>query len=98
MTELFRFIEQAFALPSPTHAIDVRSESGFQTSLRDAVSRNEPPNGIRSIANGFLNKHFPTADSRPFALAKELVSFSKELVAVASPTQDAVNHLVGTLF
>jgi hypothetical protein len=98
VTELFRFIEQAFALPTPTDAIDAGSESNFQTSLRNAISQQEPPDSIRNIANEFLDKHFPTAETRPFALGNELLSFSTQLIGLASPTERAVNQLVKNLF
>jgi hypothetical protein len=97
MTELFRFIEQAFALPARTNSIDVGSQSNYQTSLRNAVSGNDGPNRIRSLADGFLNKHFPTVDGS-FTLASQLLSFTTQLSALAPATQKAVNQLVGTVF
>src|SRR5437764_15391470 len=98
MTELFRFIEQAFALPAPTDAIDAGSESDFQTSLRNAVSQHAPPERIRSIANEFLDQRFPTANAAPFALTNELLSFSTQLLALASPTETAIHQIVGNVF
>ena len=98
MTELFRFVEQAFVLPAPTDTIDVGSQSDLQTRLRAASSGNGSPNQIRSIASGFLDKNFPTADANPVPLASDMLSFSTQVLALATPTQKAVNQLVGTAF
>jgi len=98
MNELFRYIEQSFALPSTTDAIDVASQSDFQTSLRSAVAQNEPPDQIRSIANAFLYKHFTTAEGHSFQLASQLLSFAAQLLTLDSPSEKAVNTLVETVF
>jgi len=98
MTELFRYIEQAFALPAPNNVIDTGNNSDFQTSLRAAISRNQPPDRIRAIANGFLNDNFTSADGSPFTLGDQLLSFSTQLLALASPTEKSVNQLVKTVF
>jgi hypothetical protein len=64
MAELFRYIEQAFVVPAVTPAIDAGRESDLQNSLRSAITKNLPPDQIRSIADNFILKHFnsPVAD------------------------------------
>ena len=98
MTELFRFIEQAFVVPAPTDAIDVGSQSDLQTKLRSAISTGQSPNQIRTIASEFLDENFPTAGDNPIPIASELISFSTQLLALATPTQKSVNDLVGNVF
>ena len=98
MTELFRYIEQAFALPDSTGAIDTQSDSPFQNSLSDAVSENQSPEQIRSLAGGFLDEKFPPEGENPLQLSGPLLSFSKQLQALASPSQQAVAYLIESVF
>lgn len=98
MTELFRYIEQAFVLPGATGAIDTQSDSSFQTSLRKAVSQHQTPDRIRSIAGEFLDESFPQGGANPLALSDQLLSFSKQLRALKSPSQMAVDDLVQSVF
>ena len=57
MTELFRFIEHAFVVPADQDgAIDVATESDFQTDLRNAVAAGEATVAIRERAEAFLTR------------------------------------------
>lgn len=98
MTELFRYIEQAFALPSAPNAIDTKSDSPFQTGIRNAVSQHQPPEQIRSLSTKFLDQNFPPGDENPIVLADRLLLFAKKLRALPSPSKAIVAKLVETVF
>lgn len=98
MSELFRYIEQAFALPDPTGSIDTQSDTDLQNSLRNAVSKNQNPDQIRSLANKFLDDTFPQEGDNPITLASLLLSFAKQLQAMKSPTKGDVADLVYSVF
>jgi hypothetical protein len=61
MAELFRYIEQAFIVPSATPAIDVGSGSDLQKSLR---GKQVPPDRVRGIAGNFILKNFSVGSER----------------------------------
>ena len=96
MAELFRYIEQAFALPNATGAIDTQSDSPFQTSLRKAVSQRQSPDQIRGIAGKFLDGHFPQRSNNP--LSDQMFSFARQLQGLASPSEKTVGDLVQSVF
>ena len=98
MTELFRYIEQAFALPSAPNAIDTKSDSPFQAGIRNAVSQHQPPEQIRSLSTKFLDQNFPPSDENPIVLADRLLLFAKKLRALPSPSKAIVAKLVETVF
>ncbi len=98
MTELFRYIEQAFALPDPTGSIDTQSDTDFQNNLRNAISKNQSPDQIRSLANKFLDDTFPQEGDNPIRVASSLLSFAEQLQALKSPTEEDVADLVESVF
>ena len=98
MIELFRYIEQAFALPDPTGSIDTQSDTDLQNSLRNAVSKNQTPDQIRSLADKFLGDTFPQEGDNPITFASSLLSFAKQLQAMKSPSEGDVADLVYSVF
>lgn len=97
MAELFRYIQQAFVVPSATEAIDVDRQSDLQNSLRDAISKGLPPDRLRSIADGFIVKHFSSPLSDPFQMGKKLLSVS-ELIAPPFHGTHAIDQLISKVF
>jgi hypothetical protein len=91
MVELFRYIQQAFAVPADTGAIDVASDSDFQESLRG-----EEP--VRPIASRFLDEHPFGEDTSTLRLRTRLLTFSTQLLELEDPGEAAVNRLVRTIF
>ncbi|MBV9269219.1 MAG: hypothetical protein JO061_23825, partial [Acidobacteriaceae bacterium] len=86
MTELFRYIQQAYALPETTGSIDTSStNSSFQNELRQAISQNESPDQIRSLAGKFLDSQFPAGSTNPIGSSDQLLSFSRQLLALPDP-------------
>jgi hypothetical protein len=98
MTELFRYIEQAFALPAATDAIGTQSDSPFQTSIQKAVSQHQSPDQIRSLSGKFLDEIFPQEGENPVILADQLLSFTKQLRALTSPSKTTIEKLVEMVF
>jgi hypothetical protein len=98
MAELFRYIEQSFALPDPTGTIDTQNESTFQTNLRKAVSQHQSPDQIRAMASKFLDDNFLQGGEDPVVLADSLLSFATQLQAMASPSKAKIEGLVETVF
>ena len=84
MAELFRYIQQAFVVPSVRPAIDVARRSDLQDRLRAAISQGLPAERLRSIADGFLVQHFASPLDDPTHLGKQLLSFSGQ---IAMPAQ-----------
>jgi hypothetical protein len=97
MAELFRYIQQAFVVPSTTQAIDVDRQSDLQNSLRDAISKGLPPDRLRSIADDFIVKHFSSPLNDPFQMGKQLLSVSK-LIAPPFHGTHAINQLISKVF
>jgi len=93
MAELFRYIEQAFVVPSAPSTIDVERESDLQSSLRAALSEHLPSDKIRGIADRFILKHFPFAMADPLHLGKKLLSVRRQLLALASPDSHAIDKM-----
>lgn len=98
MSELFRYIEQAFVIPSDTPAIDVSSDSTLQKSLRAQISKGLPPDRIRGIAGDFILKHFGSPAADPVLLGKQCLTFATQVLALPSPGQDAIDQLVAKVF
>lgn len=97
MAELFRYIQHAFVVPSSTQPIDVDRQSDLQDSLRDATSRDLPSDRVRSIADAFVAKHFPSPEDDPFQMRSQLLSFSK-LLAPPVEGADAIEQLITSTF
>jgi hypothetical protein len=97
MTELFRYIQQAFVLPSTTRGIDVDRQSDLQNGLRDAISEGLPPDRLRSIADSFIVRHFSSPLNDPFQIGKQLLSVS-ELMAPPFHGTHAIKQLVSKVF
>lgn len=55
MVELFRYIEQAFVVPTEGDSIDIGSESEFQEGLRDLIASGAEPGVIREGASALLD-------------------------------------------
>jgi hypothetical protein len=98
MSELFRYIEQAFVLPAITPGIDVSGESDLQHSLHSAISRHLPPIEIRGIASDFLDKHFPSPATAPFRLGSQYLSFRSKWRAEFSTTSPNINNVISNVF
>ena len=81
MAELFRYIQQAFAVPDSTGSIDTHSNSDFQLSLRHAVAGHESPVNTRAIAAKFLDQNFPQGGDNPLQLSDQMLSIRQ-----AAPT------------
>src|SRR5215469_4379966 len=93
MAELFRYIEQAFVVPSAPSTIDVERESDLQSSLRKALSQQLPSDKIRGIADRFIAKHFPSATADPLQLGKKLLLARRQLLDMVSPDHDAIDKM-----
>lgn len=95
MAELFRYIEQGFAVPeSGADAIDVAQESDFQHALQDAAGQGA--DALRSLAERFLAE--ASVDGMPADMAAQFVALGTRLRAHAEPTPDAVASDVATVF
>ncbi len=95
MAELFRYIEQGFAVPeSGGDAIDVAQESDFQHALQDAAGQGA--DALRALAERLLAE--TTVDDVPANLAARFVALGTRLRAHAAPTPDAVASDVAAVF
>lgn len=99
MAELFRFIEQAFVVPAgQDDAIDVGTESDFQTELRRAVDSDGGPDRLRGIAEQFLSSTAPPQDSPPITRASQYVDLAKRLRVLKPLTGAKITQEVKTVF
>jgi len=98
MTELFRYIEQSFVLPTATDSIDVSNESSFQTDLRGALEGGAPPDQLRELANTFLSDTFPSPTTDPFKLGTKLSAFRSAVLGLGTPDAHAIDQLLGQIF
>lgn len=104
MVDLFRYIEQDFAVPSRTDAIDVSNDSDFQQALGAAVEREhvegERPvaEEVRAIAEDYLARHFPSPTEDPLALGDPLSRFGPALQERSDVTPAELRQLVETTF
>ena len=99
MVELFRYIEQAFVAPSGRNdSIDVTSDSDFQNSLRSDIAQHVDQSAIRERAEKFLDDRFDAPDTPPFSSVQDTASYTNQLLALPSPTDDDVSGLIETVF
>jgi hypothetical protein len=98
VAELFRYIQQAFAVPDSTGIDTQNNNSDFQTSLRHAISGHESPDQIRALAGKFLDQNFPQGGDNPLKLRDQLLSFAKQLRTLASPSESTVGDLIKSVF
>lgn len=97
MTELFRYIQRAFVVPSTTQAIDVGRQSDLQDGLRDAITRDLPSDQVRSTADAFIVKHFSSPQDDPCQMGPQLLSLSTQLAPPLQGT-DAIKQLIAATF
>ena len=97
MAELFRYIQHAFVVPSPTQPIDVGRQSHLQDSLRDATSRNLPADRVRGLADAFIARHFNSPQDDPFQMRSQLLSFGDRLAPTVQGT-NAIKQLIAATF
>ena len=98
MAELFRYIQQAFVIPSATRAIDVGSESDLQKDLRGDISQHVPAEQIRGKSNDFILEHFSSPVADPFHSGAQYLSFGTRLLTLHSPGTDPIENLVEEVF
>ncbi|MEV6276720.1 hypothetical protein [Nocardia sp. NPDC051832] len=103
MTELFRFIQQAFVVPGDEATIDVTSQSAFQVDLRDLILGPPPAeyDRVRAFALNFLD---PRPQSNGFAVGglgrmRKYLALREKLLAIGDPvTALKVNEAVKSVF
>jgi len=98
MAELFRYIQQAFVVPTATAAIDVARDSDLQLLLKRAATNRALPEKIRSIASEFLGNHFSSPVADPFQLSSPLRKLRGALLALPTSDQASVEAAVAGLF
>jgi len=98
MAELFRYIQQAFVIPSATRAIDVGSESDLQKDLRGDISQQVPTEQIRGKASDFILEHFSSLLADPFHSGAQYLSFGTRLLTLHSPGTDPIEDLIEEVF
>ena len=96
MAELFRYIEQAFVVPSDKQAIDIGRQSDLQIRLRDAVSERLPRDRLRSVADSFITQHFRSRSVDPLQMGRQLRSFRERLAHPLHDT-DGVDQLIAAV-
>ncbi len=97
MVDLFRYIEQAFAVPALTDSISVENNSAFQTSLTDATRGDSSYARTREVASAFLEATFTSPAAAPLADGGYL-AFRKALLGLHPVTRDAVEQLATQTF
>jgi hypothetical protein len=91
MTELFRYIEQSFIVPTSKSTIDVERKSDLQSKLRTALAQQAPPEEVRGIANKFIERNFPSVSADPLHLGQKLLAARRQLLNMASADRDATD-------
>lgn len=98
MTELFRYIEQAFIVPSDTSVIDVGNDSDLQNELRADPSRNGSADRNRSLARDFIGKHFRAPAVDPFHSGKDYLALANRLSRQPVHGKKAVDQVISGVF
>jgi hypothetical protein len=94
VADLFRYIEQQFAVPAPVDAIELANDSQLQTRLQDAAAGEDAGAAVREVGGAFLSSTFPTPATDPVAGSARYQAYATQLYDMEAPTKAGIQKLV----
>src|SRR5829696_9827229 len=98
MADLFRYIEHAFPVPTPTGSISGGIDTVYQQDLHEAAEGEEPGKAMREISDRFLRENFPSPVSDPFAWGAGYLAVRDRLSRAETITCETVRRTVAYVF
>jgi hypothetical protein len=98
MVDLFRYIEQAFVVPTASTAIDVSQASDFQQALQKDITDKTDSALIKKQATDFIAAHFTLTDTSAIGWGNKYLALRQKVLGTDKPSIDSLNQAVQDIF